>query len=232
MENMMYAISIVSTVGWGVYHPHRHSVTSKVVTILYAMMGLPLFTALLKYAHEGVLALERRVMRKTWVQQKIGSTKLLGLVATATLTIFVVLYGAVCWHLQLEEHESDYEELLVQLYAGSAVRDYSWSILTGVYYAFTTLSCIGFGDVYIWDPHPFVWFFKPICLFVITTLVIALLAHAFQSAKKKVEKSFDAFARAHIQNNIAKKSVKYDAEARTRKSSRVNFHFGTKGVNG
>ena len=227
-EDVMYAVSIVSTVGWGVYYPNRESVVTKVVTIVYAIFGLPIFAALLGYAHEGVAALERRIMRIRWVQLYVSNTKFLGLIALLVLTVFVAAYGAICVALQREEHETRYEELLLQLHSGPGVTDYRWNLLTGIYYVFTTLSCIGFGDIYVWDPHPFVWFLKPFSLFAITVFVIALLAHAFQRAKKQVEKSFHNFAEAHLISNIAHKSIKYDREASQRQSSRIRIHFGPK----
>lgn len=220
--HMMYAVSIISTVGWGVYHPDHKSFELKLVTILYALLGLPLFAALLGHAHEGVKELEHRLMRVRWVQVYIGNTKFLGILAMVGLSSFVTLYGMLCYYMKEKGNRYMAEivglEVDVHIGPGNAKTDSEWSVLTGIYYVFTTTACIGFGDVYIWDAHALVYIIKPIAVFVVTTQVIALVAHAFRCTRRKMDRSLDRFVRSQLVRNIATKSVQY--EKKTSRSPR------------
>ena len=55
--------------------------------------------------------------------------------------------GYFCYLLVESELDSELEIALE--YTGQAS---SWTFLIGLYYVFTTISCIGFGDIYIYSP--------------------------------------------------------------------------------
>ena len=141
------------------------------------------------FTRDGVIALEKRLIKVKWIQDLVGSRSTLVLIAGMILFVSVIGYGFLCWRLELEEKGTVVEELQKQLHTKNSNGRYEWSFFTGLYYAFITISCIGFGDEYVYDPHHIVTFVKPLSQFLVIVIVIALLTRAFEGAEKKVHKA-------------------------------------------
>ena len=66
-----------------------------------------------------------------------------------------------------------------------------WSYIVSLYYTIQTVSTIGFGDVYIYNPplhssFHFVLYLKAVLCLLLTTLVIAIFANLFGRARAVV----------------------------------------------
>ena len=183
-DAFMYAISVVSTVGWGVFAPTHQSL--RIITIFYAIFGLPLFGAIVVFTRDGVIALEGRIIKVKWIQDLVGSRAILVVIAGMFLGAVIIVYGLLCWRMELKGKGTTVEDLHKQLQMKGKSE---WSFFTGLYYAFITISCIGFGDEYIHNPPQLVTFVKPILQFLSIVIVVALLTRAFEGVEKKVHTS-------------------------------------------
>lgn len=188
-DSIMYALSVVSTVGWGVFAPTNS--TLRIITIFYAIIGLPLFGGMIAFTRDGVKALERQILNVKWIQEMVGSRVLLVMIAGLFLSFCMIGYGVLCWVLEKDEEGTIYEELHRQLKFDMTSDKQTWSFFTGIYYAFITMSCIGFGDEYIYDAHALLTYLKPLVQFLSIVIVIALLTRAFEGVEKKMHKVVD-----------------------------------------
>ncbi|XP_076442839.1 potassium channel, subfamily K, member 16-like [Babylonia areolata] len=120
-----FSISVVTTIGFGNLAPH--TMEGKVVVVIYAIMGIPLMLLLLAGIGEKLMLLFKRISKL-----KVCSTK--PQVNRVVNALLIVVLGMVVGFVAPATLFHFIEE---------------WHFLEALYFCFTTLSTIGFGDYII-----------------------------------------------------------------------------------
>ncbi|XP_070179577.1 potassium channel subfamily K member 10-like isoform X2 [Littorina saxatilis] len=120
-----FSISVVTTIGFGNLAPH--TMKGKVVVVVYALMGIPLMLLLLAGIGEKLVLLFKRINKLNVCSAKPEVNRRLNMVLIIVLGLVVgFIAPATMFHL---------------------IED--WHFLEALYFCFTTLSTIGFGDYII-----------------------------------------------------------------------------------
>jgi len=188
-DAFMYSVSVMSTVGWGVYYPPTHLL--RAVTIIYLLFGIPIFAAMVNVISGMIEKIEVSLRRASWTRKVCGAA---GSVIWITGFMFVIIavlgYAGICEALVVagqRENANLYRDL------EAAVLDYTWGFFLCVYYTIITVTSIGFGDVYIFNPSHALLHIKPFVFMILTAVLIALFARVFSKLQQRVDR--DAYKR-------------------------------------
>ncbi|KAL1502473.1 hypothetical protein ABEB36_007609 [Hypothenemus hampei] len=131
-SSFLYSLTLITTIGYGPVAPRTP--WGKLVTILYALIGIPLMLLYLSTTGDVLARSFRKLYGKIWnrksmlqkPQQKCPCSNNIKVPFTICLLIVLayICSGAMLFH-RLE----------------------NWSILEGSYFCFTSLGTIGFGDL-------------------------------------------------------------------------------------
>lgn len=175
-QSINYAISIITTVGWGVMTPSTG--VSKAITVIYALIGLPIYGIFVGYFKEFCAKNFKKLVRvpRNW--------KYYWVLLSVFIVIIIFANIGVNWALEMMKGK-----LRVALNApcreinGYEYHQQNKTIWDGLYFGFITVSTIGFGDEY----HKLSEckgssgesVLTALVGFIIFTLLVAMTAHLF-----------------------------------------------------
>ncbi|KAL5265214.1 hypothetical protein ACHWQZ_G006090 [Mnemiopsis leidyi] len=171
-DSFMYSVSVMSTVGWGVYYPKTTKL--KIITCLYLIFGIPIFAAMLNVISGILDSAEKYLLEKKTIRKYIGGDKCITSMQIIWAVLAVLLYAVVCDQL-VEGGRDD----VIEAHLEDTVLNYSWNFFISVYYTIITVTSIGFGDIYIYSPAHVLLNLKPILCMFLTAFLIALFSRIF-----------------------------------------------------
>ena len=180
-DSILYASSIVSTVGWGVYYPP--STILRLITIIYAIFGLPIFAMFIGMIMRMVCWAEESLKSKRWVRKYVGSGGLISALMALCQLLACLVFGGITALIVNFERRGEYSQLLEQ----SGISR-TWDYFTGLYFTMVTVTSIGFGDLYLYSPAHCLLVLKPFLCLPITAVLIAVFSHSFNKLQGAVEK--------------------------------------------
>ncbi|VEN62404.1 unnamed protein product [Callosobruchus maculatus] len=128
-SSFLYSLTLITTIGYGSVSPR--TTWGKLVTILYALVGIPLMLLYLSATGDVLARSFRRLYGKMCgsspkkqVQCPCTNTVRVPVTLCLVIVLAYICSGAVLFH-RLE----------------------NWSLLEGSYFCFTSLGTIGFGDL-------------------------------------------------------------------------------------
>ncbi|KHN70930.1 Open rectifier potassium channel protein 1 [Toxocara canis] len=157
-ESIAFSFGVITTIGYG--DVVVRSVPGRLLSILYAVIGIPLNVAFTADFGEMIANLVTRIIdhfRKLYATyiQRSGreleplSAKTKFIVLLFTTTIFLVIVARITMHLEKDQH---------------------WSYIDSLYFTFATASVIGYGDLTTRRPAAYVLILMPL-FFVAETLL-------------------------------------------------------------
>ena len=119
-----YALVVLTLIGYG--HSTANTKVGKIITIFYAMIGIPIALVMFQSMGERMNKFFSVIIRK--VRKWLGCTRVEAnemdlIMASGTTSTILITSGATLYHMQE-----------------------GWSLFDSLYYSFITLSTIGFGD--------------------------------------------------------------------------------------
>uniref|UniRef100_A0AC34RCD8 Potassium channel domain-containing protein n=1 Tax=Panagrolaimus sp. JU765 TaxID=591449 RepID=A0AC34RCD8_9BILA len=143
VDSVMYAITVFTTVGYG--DVVANTILSKFLTMLYALFGIPLYIAFIsdlgdfigiKIVHFGQFirnCIERcKKKRRLTDEERLKQLPQLLRFSLITISFFVFVILAMVMTKYVEEWIQP---------------DMKWSFIDSLYFVFTSIALIGFGDI-------------------------------------------------------------------------------------
>lgn len=184
-DAMLYTYSIVSTTGWGVFHPKSY--LCKVITILYALCGIPLLMAHLAQIISLVNDKANQLKKEKWIRKYCGSYQIF----SALLTQFVIAclfldsWMIQCWIPFISQD-------ITEKYEKANIAQH-YSYVGALYYYFNCISLIGFGSHYSFTSNedPFLKSLIVVVTFFFVIIWVALCQRAYQMGKRHLDRSME-----------------------------------------
>lgn len=175
-QSFYYSLSVITTVGWGVMTPSSY--TSKAVTCLYALVGIPIYAMFIAQIKNKCGTIFRKTVRVSrdlswyWIPLCVG---ILG-----TIFMNITINVAVDWVRLKTKQLINNDCKLIPPYFHWQENVTLWE---GIYFQFITVSTIGFGDSY----HSLLEckdnsadsVMSAVVGFIFFTLLLGMLAHLF-----------------------------------------------------
>ncbi|XP_046355822.1 potassium channel subfamily K member 10-like [Haliotis rufescens] len=120
-----FAVSVVTTIGFGNMSPS--TIIGKIVCVFYAIVGIPVTMLMLSGLGQQLAGLSNKVNQLKLCSQKPVVNKVLNMVLIIVLGL-ALMFGLPSFVFHIVE---------------------GWDIMEALYFCFTTLSTIGFGDYII-----------------------------------------------------------------------------------
>lgn len=196
-----FSFSIVSTLGWGIYYPK--SSTSKVICLVYALFGIPLFASVVGAVMRLVYNKEGSSKRSEAIRRYCINRRVFGGILATIFIAYLVLGGYaiqkyVNWNYSVSVpgmHE-EHEPTSLGDKVAAAGHPKSWTLTQGIYYQWINgFSLIGFGDFWPYDNHgtefPLIKCCVALFNFCIIIVVLANVTRAFEYLSSNFEASVD-----------------------------------------
>ncbi|KAL5258584.1 hypothetical protein ACHWQZ_G009156 [Mnemiopsis leidyi] len=193
-DSFMFAVSIVATVGWGVHFPP--SFTLRIVTIVYAVLGVPLFTTFIGFQIDFVKYVENRLKKNKFIKSYFGGSSTINAGMGLVMVVIALIYSSFSLHMvnQEKKHPGIKEDLEIIGEQGD------WNFFSSLYFTFQTVSTIGFGDQFIFsaERHGAMLYLKPIFIIAFTAFLIALFTHVFGKMQEHMDRRAAAKSRKSV----------------------------------
>ncbi|XP_067681317.1 potassium channel subfamily K member 16-like isoform X1 [Haliotis asinina] len=169
---MSFVATVVTTVGYG--HLAPLTTSGRVVTVIYALIGIPLTLIMLKDIGDKLSNCITRLYRVQYCQKAwINKTINVSLIVAVGANVTILLPSALFIHVE------------------------GWTMTDAVYYCFITLSTVGFGDflprggdLLSWNRHLYI-FFIYIWVFIglaYISLIISCISNTIVEKARSVER--------------------------------------------
>ena len=189
MDTMLYSFSIISTTGWGLRKPT--SILYKSFTIAYAMIGLPLVSALIGLVVR-ITKSDKRIRRTlVFVKKWFGNYKIVAALAIKLGVVYIVLQGYISSKMVYQYSTDDATKKKYTKVGYSRV----WSLTEGIYcYVINGMTTIGFGEQHIFGPgyeNPGPRFLSMLFQMLLLIVAVALMELGFEVVRKYFDRSLE-----------------------------------------
>jgi len=188
-DSLSFAKSVITTIGYGVYAPT--TTASKIICIVYAMLGVPLFLHFLGYITGGMEYIKDSVINSKVLKQKDVAT--LTIVVVAIIVLGAMLINGTMTHVL--QQQSDGQDLSkfnerTQAILNSSISvgsESQWGYFVCVYYVFESITTLGFGDLYVHGAGGGEAIVKDILTLLFVSILIAMFAFLFGLLQDEIE---------------------------------------------
>ena len=189
MDTMLYSFSIISTTGWGLRKPT--SILYKSFTIAYAMIGLPLVSALIGLVVR-ITKSDKRIRRTlVFVKKWFGNYKIVAALAIKLGVVYIVLQGYISSKMVYQYSTDEATKKKYTKVGYSRV----WSLTEGIYcYVINGMTTIGFGEQHIFGPgyeNPGPRFLSMLFQMLLLIVAVALMELGFEVVRKYFDRSLE-----------------------------------------
>lgn len=188
-DSLSFAKSVITTIGYGVYSPSTTS--SKIVCIIYAILGVPLFLHFLAYIQGAIEFMKDSVINSKILKRK-EVAKLTIVVVALVMLLAMLINGSMTRILQQKTDGFDSSNLnkKTQEVFNTTIKigsEHKWSYFVCVYFVFESITTLGFGDLYVHGAGGAEAISKDIITLLFVSILIAMFAFFFGLLQDEIE---------------------------------------------